>query len=153
MSLCGGEPHIFTMLRNPVDRVLSLYYYWREVDGAHGGPVLAKELPLEEFLESRNADVVIDVHNTQTWQQAFAHYPPTRQPLRKQYSEDAIFERALDNLKALDVIGIQENMQHFRQSLNSKYGWQLPEFSRLNRTSSKQPRQQLPMVIRKKIQG
>ncbi len=151
-SLCGDEPHIFTMLRDPVDRVLSLYYYWREVDGERGGPVLAKELPLDEFLESRKASVVVDVHNTQTWQLAFSHVGPSRRSIGKQFSEDAIYERALSNLQVLDVIGVQENMEHFRRSLNNTYGWQLPEFPRLNRTGGKQPRQQLPMATRRRIQ-
>lgn len=155
LSLAKEPQRIFSLLRDPIDRVLSLYDYWREVESAGGGkgPALAKKLSLDDFLESRVAAVVVDVHNTQTWQLAVAHDAPTRREMKKQLSEDALFERALQNVESLGVIGVQEHLGQFIATLNATYDWSLPQPERLNTTSNRTGRNQVPMTTRGKIQA
>ncbi len=65
-------PHpriIVTVLRDPVERVLSLYHYWRrfrpDFIERHGltGPRLARERGLLSFLRSTEAEVTISIDN------------------------------------------------------------------------------------------
>lgn len=150
----ASEPgNIFTLLRDPVDRVISLYYYWREIEGDRGGPVFAKELPFLEFLDSDKAAVVVDVHNTQTWQIAFSHDSPTRRKLKAHLSEDEVFKQALDNIEQMKVIGVQEHIEQFRGALEAAYGWNLPELHKLNTTQKRERREEVPFEIKRKIQS
>ncbi len=58
-----------TMLRHPVDRVVSLYNYWRShrreyvLEHDLRGPRLAQELSLEEFVESDEPEAHLNVNN------------------------------------------------------------------------------------------
>lgn len=64
--------HVFTVLRDPRDRVLSLYYYWRsrgwdEIEARNlSRPRLAKSLSLLDFLRSDNPDIRIRIDNVAT---------------------------------------------------------------------------------------
>ena len=143
---------IFTVLRDPVDRVLSLYYYWQEVDGDFGGPALTKGMNLEEFLESKTGAVVQDVYNTQTWQLAFAHDGKTRKAISQTHSPDQIYKQAIVNLEKLDVVGVQELLGSFMTKLDNVYGWTLPALGKTNVTASRARREEIPIKIRKRIQ-
>lgn len=152
VSIARKKRNVFTLLRDPVDRVLSLYYYWREVKSSAGGPGIAKELDLGDFLVCDEAPVIVDVQNTQTWQLAFAHDMATRNIRGKKLSEDAVFEQAVRNVDSLGVVGVQEDIENFRQQLNQAYGWELPMFGKHNRTSSRRVRNQVPLALRARIQ-
>jgi hypothetical protein len=153
LSLAGDPKRVFSLLRDPVDRVLSLYFYWREVEGGAMGPKLAKELELEEFLESNAAGIVVDVRNTQTWQLAFSHDALTRKTKKKALSEDAIYERAIQNVESLGVIGVQEYLDQFIEQLNHTYRWTLPTPDRLNTTGNRSTKDQIPDTTRRRIQA
>jgi hypothetical protein len=65
-----GPQHRFTVLRDPVERLVSLYDYWRAYDSAHveahdlTGPRLAAAMSFEEFVGSPHPAIVHDVDNT-----------------------------------------------------------------------------------------
>ena len=145
--------HLLTVLRDPVDRVLSLYYYWRDVvaQGSGRGPMLAKTHRLEEFLELSANAVVADVHNTQTWQLAFAHDRKTRQRVSETRSLDDVYRQAISNLERFDVVGVQENLGHFMGGLHRRYDWHLPELRSVNVTPSRRRRDDLSLPVRRRI--
>ena len=131
----------------------ALYFYWREVEGGGMGPKLAKELDLEEFLESNAAGVVVDVRNTQTWQLAFSHDAPTRKAVKQKLSEDLIYERAIQNVESLGVIGVQEYLDQFIEQLNNTYHWTLPTPDRLNTTGNRSTKDQISDTTRRRIEA
>ncbi len=145
--------HIVTVLRDPVDRVLSLYYYWRDVaaQGNGRGPTLAKTHRLEEFLELSANAVVADVHNTQTWQLAYAHDRATRELVSETRSLDDVYRRAISNLERFDVVGVQENLGKFVDGLRQRYEWHLPELKSVNVTPSRRRRDELTLPLRRRI--
>ena len=68
----GGKA--VTVLRDPVDRVLSLFSYWKGLGMEGGpGPSLVQSMTLADFLESEEPAIVTDLVNAQTWQLAFDH--------------------------------------------------------------------------------
>lgn len=63
---------IITFLRKPEDRILSLYYFWRghtdETIKKHnlGGPLLAKSMPLLDFLKHEGNGIPNNIDNVYT---------------------------------------------------------------------------------------
>ncbi|MBJ3776076.1 sulfotransferase family 2 domain-containing protein [Acuticoccus sp. 2012] len=67
-----GPKRVITVLRDPYQRILSLYYFWRshrpdviERDNLKG-PRAARELGLLDFLKSNRPEVVANINNTLT---------------------------------------------------------------------------------------
>ncbi|MEM0908653.1 MAG: hypothetical protein AAGJ94_14895 [Pseudomonadota bacterium] len=64
-----GPKRVVTVLREPRERILSLYYFWRSHRGDVAkrlnlkGPLLARELSLVDFLKSKSPEVVSSVNN------------------------------------------------------------------------------------------
>lgn len=64
-----GNKFIFTFLRDPVERVLSLYYFWRSITHTHiekfnlGGPRVAKRLNLLDFLRYKKDGIPANIDN------------------------------------------------------------------------------------------
>jgi tetratricopeptide (TPR) repeat protein len=112
---------LFSMVRDPVDRVLSNYGFLR----SHQGPVdetsaesvrLAKELELEDFLEHEHPQVrsVVDNHQTrffaEDWRGAQRTTPET-------------LKAALSHLDEFDFIGIHERYHESLQALCALLDW------------------------------
>ncbi|PVY79091.1 sulfotransferase family protein [Tamilnaduibacter salinus] len=144
--------NVFTVLRNPFDRVVSLYYYWRSVEGDRGGPVIAKESRnFEEFLEVKKAPVIVDIFNAQTWQLAHGHEGYTRKKLRGAYTEDQLLQKAKENLEQLSVVGVQDNLGLFLQRINQKFGWNVNEILESNRNKERPKIDDVPVRTKRKI--
>ena len=141
------------LFRSPVDRVLSLYDYWREVAPAGNGrgPELAKTHSLDAFLDLTVGAVVADVHNAQTWQIAFAHDGHTRKSILAERDLEAIYKQALANLEAIDVVGVQEDLPGFMQALSYKFGWRLSVPKPVNVTDKRRRRADIPLATLRKI--
>jgi hypothetical protein len=96
-----------TALREPVDRVVSTYFFWRNnVPGSPDVPYLhlAQTLPLDEFVQSDHYLVRQGIHNAQTWQLA--------DDLRVRYrsvSENDALEVAKANLAKFAFVGLYES--------------------------------------------
>ena len=100
-----------TALREPVDRVVSTYFFWRH-NAARSSEIpylnLAQTLSLDEFIQSDDYLVRQGISNTQTWQLA--------DDFRVRYrnvSEQDVLEVAKANLSKFDFIGLYES---FRES-------------------------------------
>jgi len=114
-DVIGPDRRWMTMLRDPVDRVLSEYYFWR--NAVPPSPNLqhiqaAKTLSLREFVSWRGTD------NTQTWFLADDFPAP-----RRKVPPDAALDTAQRNLaERFDFIGIFEEFDESVRRLSSLLG-------------------------------
>jgi hypothetical protein len=99
----------FTFLRDPVERVLSLYKFfsWPETYKIVPAAKPALELGLEGFLASTLPEVCEVLDNQQVWQIAHAHWRPNRLEW-KDISEDELFATAVDHLQQFSFVGLTE---------------------------------------------
>lgn len=110
-----GPKFVLTFLREPKDRILSLYYFWRSTpwkiieNGKMEGPRIAKSVSLLEFLRHTGANIPASINNTIT--------RTLLGPLRKRnmiksgfrFEEpEQCLECALVNLQRLNFVGFQE---------------------------------------------
>lgn len=123
-----------TVLRNPVERVLSAFYFMR---GYKLHPLYWKlrrnKWTLEEYVERSTRD------NVQCKIIANAHYhlPCTQE----------IMDRALNHLDHyFSVIGLSERFEESLALMKLRFGWQLKSYSAFNVTRSRPKRQDLPQA-------
>ncbi len=144
---------MITVLRNPFDRTASLYHYWREVESDADGPVYAKTLDFDSFIDIAQDITVVKLAtvNSQTWQLAFgatSEYRDTNIDL----SEDELLEKAICNLEKFAVVGVTEAMPKFIEKLNKRFNPPSPIIpARKNITKSRVGSGELPIRIRRKI--
>jgi galactose-3-O-sulfotransferase len=123
-----------TVLRNPVDRVLSAYYFMR---GYKLHPLYWKlrrnKWSLEEYVERTTRDNV----QCKIIANAAYHEPCTRE----------IMERALQHLdRYFSVVGLSERFEESLALMKLRFGWQLKSYSAFNVTRSRPKRQDLPQT-------
>jgi hypothetical protein len=128
-EVLGGSFRTFTLLRDPVERTLSLLRHHRQRVERF------RELPLEEIYSD---PVVLHglIHNymvkllTLTPDEMPAHGALTMVP----YTHDRL-ERAQQNLQLrVEVVGLQEHFEEFCGRLAARFGWELGEPTFPNRT-------------------
>jgi hypothetical protein len=127
-ELIGGRFTTLTLLREPVERMLSQLRYTRTINRA------ARDVPLEELYHNP-----IRIH-------AVAHNQMTKMlSLRSTEVADAAMltrveldrdrlERAKEALAGIDVIGLQEQFEDFCEELSARFGWRLGAPERVNAT-------------------
>jgi hypothetical protein len=123
-----------TVLRNPVDRVLSAYYFMR---GYKLHPLYWKlrrnKWSLEEYVERTTRDNV----QCKIIANAAYHEPCTQE----------IMERALQHLdRYFSVVGLSERFEESLALMKLRFGWQLKSYSAFNVTRSRPKRQDLPQA-------
>ena len=153
-SQIGGD--IIAVFRNPVDRFISVYYFWRQLY-ANGveqsrNTTMAAKYDLDQFvLLSEQPFLIEEFHNRVTWQIAYGSSLQLRAELRQQgKTEDEIFQTALNNLETFAVIGTQERMGDFGSKLKRQYGVDL-RINRVNVTQDKAERRDLRVQTLKRI--
>ena len=124
------DAKLVTVLREPRDRLISLYHYWREDPEAIGGPGLAKRYDLEGFIDAAQAEVCIEnIVDAQMWQLAASHLSHARERY-VQFTRLAMLQRAMSNLNKFAVVGIREDLSaladDLRQRLNISIDPQSP---------------------------
>lgn len=117
---------VITVLREPTNRVLSLYNYWRSVpdDSAvvyQSGKVdpavsLAKSLSFQDFVLSDHPRIQHDINNGQTFQIASSNNAVGRRALVEK-SDAEILQIAKDNLHKMKAVGRTENLNAFSQQM------------------------------------
>lgn len=119
---------IVTVLRHPVDRFISVYHFWRQL---HKTGVeksinteLAAKYSLDEFVSITDQPGIIEeFQNRCTFQLAHGSSMTHRKQLRQQgLSEDALFKLAVDNLRTVKVVGIQERLSDFSARIREAFG-------------------------------
>jgi hypothetical protein len=141
-----GPCSYFTLLREPVDRVASFFYFVRE-QGDHYLYDLSRSagMDLAGFMES---GVTIMVDNGQTRQISglWDEIP---------YGEcdREVLELAKRNLRSrFDVVGLSERFDESLLMLGRRYGWRHLYYTRENVTSRRPPRRELPRADRLAIE-
>jgi hypothetical protein len=122
--------HYFTMLRHPVDRVLSLYSYLRNYPGYER----LKDMTIEEFVRSEP-----EAQNCQTV--LLCGYPV-------QYDISLAKER----LASFDAVGITERFDESIYLLKSVYNWADIHYEKINITKTKLRRSDVPKETIKLIE-
>lgn len=133
-----------TFLRNPVDRVLSHYFYYRKIHkdcnqtidfNGNPCPLIEYNLPWEEDLIRHLTTPFriksLEFINAQTWQLAFnIHNRP-----HEVWSDSEVLEMAKQHLDDFNFVGIYERLNSDLAKLFQEQGWQIPEqLERVNAT-------------------
>ncbi|MGQ0830571.1 MAG: hypothetical protein ACT4OV_02730 [Microthrixaceae bacterium] len=130
-DLLGVPFSTFTVLRDPVERTLSLLRS-REQRGA----ARYRGMALEAIYEDPELHDIIDNHMVKMLSLSAAEMTstPLTQPLE---FDDARFAVAAERLASVDVVGVQERYDEFCGALESRFGWDLgpPRFA--NRTEQR----------------
>ncbi len=136
----GGQ--IITVLRNPIDRFISVYYFWRQlyekgIERNHK-TLLAKKFSLSEFAKIRDEPSVIEaLYNTMTWQIAHGTSHAQRRKLREVgKTDDDVFQLALDNLATFSLVGIQERLEAFEVAMVRRFSMPL-KINKINVTEAR----------------
>lgn len=147
---------VIVVLRNPVDRFLSVYFFLRQLalSGKEDLPTtrLASRFDLDQFVQIRDEPPLLDVlQNRATWQLAHDANQPSRREMRMQSkTDDDVFAMAWSNLGACAVVGIQEQMGRLTEDLKAKYGVQLT-VQALNVTGQRLKPRDISMATLRKI--
>lgn len=124
-----GEPFTtFTLLRDPVERTLSLLRRRKIAEARF------HNLELEEIYEDATLQVIIRNHMVKMLSLTPAEMGPS--PLTTSVVfDDARLDLAKRNLARIDVVGLQERYEDFCHELTARFGWDLgaPRFA--NRTA------------------
>jgi hypothetical protein len=105
-----GHRRSLTVLREPIDRVLSTYYFWR--NNAPRRPDvsylnLAQTLSLDEFVRCGDRLVLQGISNAQTWQLA----DDLREKYRSVSESDALGLAKTNLLHLFDFVGLYEKLE------------------------------------------
>jgi len=153
-SRLGGR--VISVFRNPFDRFVSVYYFWRQL---HEQGVertrkteLAVRFPLDEFvLISDDLILVEEFYNRMTWQVAYGSSIAHRHEQRAAgKSEEDIFATATKNLDEFALIGTQDRMGDFSAGLREKFGVSL-NIKPINVTEKRQALADIKMSTRRRI--
>jgi hypothetical protein len=146
VRLIPGPLFIVTVLRDPVERLMSSYLYWRRHTAAAvarpgmEGPAFARSSTLAEFLRNPHHQVQDSVNNTMT--RYLAGQVNVNADLTYRYyaggaampvTELEVLHRALGNLLAIDVVGLTANLHDVYTRVALAYGMpRLASLARLN---------------------
>lgn len=123
-----AKRYSFTFLRDPVERVLSLYYYCKgQNPDDYEIYSLAQQLNLEEFLKHslKNNLLRTAVCNNQAWQLAHGYGHGTDRDYFS-FEEQEIQELAISHLKNFSFVGFTETFEADRNNILKKLGISLP---------------------------
>jgi hypothetical protein len=132
------ERYALTMLRHPVDRIISFYHFAKSDVGARGGDIcaeLTRQLSFKEYVYSEAPEVRLILDNYQV-----THFFPLLWDGSTVLSPNEQLELAKQALRQYDLVGVFEEFEDFLTILAIDAGWRpLERMPRVNVTS-KRPR-------------
>ncbi|MBU0492288.1 MAG: hypothetical protein KKA73_05640 [Chloroflexi bacterium] len=131
----------FTLLREPVDRALSHYYFAREPRCAPEDPGLPEHLAahVEANLQTRLLAGPLLLAGQQGQGEAL--------------SPEELLARAQANLRACAVVGLTERFDETMLLLKKAYGWRMPFYERQNVSQKRPLREAIPAPVRRQIEA
>ena len=121
----------FVFLRNPVERILSFYYFCRTRDPDEFPAYrAASELDLEGFLEAGFTDPMIrfQIWNNQVWQLAYGYYKPNQRQI-EDFEPEHLLALATLHMNELSYVGFTETFSEDRIAIMKALGLPLMEES------------------------
>lgn len=125
-----GDKDIIAFFRDPKDRILSLYYFWKAhrwstIEKANlNGPRLAKSLSLLEFLRYPNEGIPANIDNYYARVLAGKMYcGPNRAFL---HSENEMISRSMTAIDSMSAIGVMEDFATSYRFVLSRLGYNAP---------------------------
>ncbi|HRW36825.1 MAG: hypothetical protein KDB04_13240 [Acidimicrobiales bacterium] len=139
-ELLGGPWRTFTVLRDPVERTLSYLRHHRALTPADA------EVPLEEIYDDPFRFEGL-IHNHMVKMLALRPDEMVAGAMTRVTFGPEHLARAVDALEAIEVIGVQDQLEAFCDALTARFGWALgpPQFS--NRTRA----EPVPESFRRRI--
>ncbi|MGO8737833.1 sulfotransferase family 2 domain-containing protein [Rhodoblastus sp.] len=154
----GSQLRAVTILRDPVDRILSYYYHLVKLHDA-GLEVsertsLAKKYPLDDFLSIKDhPHLLADMFNAVTWQLLHGVDLTERIAYRRAnppLSDSDLIDRATKNLASCLVVGFQDRIPEFLDDLNNACGVRLT-LGQDNVTENRPPVEQISTKTRDNV--
>ena len=145
-----SQRYNFTLLRHPVDRLISHYFFSRNDVGPRGGDAtveLAKKLDLGKYYESN----VPEILNLSTNFQA-RHYARLEWDGTEPLDDKKILSLAKKALHRYDLVGVFHKLEEFSEVLFADAGWGLPpELPMVNKTSKRPRHADIPKQVEAKL--
>ena len=124
-EMLGVDTTTLTLLRDPVERTISLLRVMRERRPALAGLTLEQVYDDGELFPR-----LIHNHQTKLFSMTRADHPQSY--LDEVDVDGARLERAKANLARVDVVGITERYGEFVEGLRARFGWRFNEEARMN---------------------
>jgi hypothetical protein len=153
VRLIPGPLFVVTVLRDPTERLLSSYYFWRRHTAEAvakrklDGPAIARAGTLVDFLRSTHHEVQDSINNTMT--RYLAGQVNVQADLSYRYnaggpgvpvSELEVLHRAMGNLLSIDVVGFAGTLHEAYTRVALAYGMpRVAELARLNTRNDAHP--------------
>ncbi len=153
-SRIGGD--IVSVFRNPLDRFVSVYYYWRYLHNAgievRQATIMASKYSLDDFVRIRDVFPLIEeLFNRMTFQCAHGTAAHHRDQLRSQgLTDEDIYRLAAGNIETFAVIGVQEDIPGFELAIRRRFGLDIA-LGEVNRTADRRMVDDLSFATRSKI--
>jgi hypothetical protein len=122
------DGHIVSVFRHPIDRFISVYYFWRHLFNAkievRQATIIASKYSLDQFVRIRDVFALSEeLCNRMTYQTAYGFNSRDRQWLRTEGNTDEdIYRMAADNVSRFAVVGIQEDLVDFETKIRRRFG-------------------------------
>ncbi len=138
----------FTILREPIDRVISYYHFIRRTPHHYCHQrVTEQNLSLEQFITSQ-IDTLVDNGQTRLLANlAHGHEVPFGQLTA------AHLAQAKQNLQKMQVVGLMERFDETLFLLRAAFGWQKIRYARQNVTSNRRTAAELPPATQAALQA
>lgn len=134
---------IITVLRHPVDRFVSVYYFWRMLFDKNvertRKTILARKLPLLEFARAMDEpELCSELYNRMAWQVHSSFRMPRRFEIRRDtgLTQADLAAQALENLRGFAVVGFQDRYGDFIDAVNTRFDLRVPN-RKINVTASR----------------
>ena len=146
------DRYTLTLLRDPVDRLVSHYYFARnhvEVRGANPASDAAKRLSLEDYVVCDVPEVRALMSNDQT-----LHFMPMKWDGTRTLSADEQLAAAKAALDEYDLVGTFDEFDDFVEVLCCDAGWPpVAEIPRANATRGRLRVDEIPRSVRARLEA